>query len=153
MGSGNRPLRSEKYIADGILVATWRGEVTGEYGLPFHFNDHRESTASFHLDIIVRRVVWNMAVNKPLAAPASWPNHVKSLAGSDIHSIGPVARSFRQHRAIDRNDLKRPAMHMHGMNEVVVGADEAQLYGRTDAHANDVGRGIGLAVDGEVVWQ
>lgn len=92
-------------------------------------------------------------MDQPLPRPASGPNNVVPLARTNVHGVRLITGAFGERDAIHRHDLKRAAVHMHGVDEVVVGADETQLYRLANPHLHGVGRRKGLSIDGEVVGE
>ncbi len=94
-----------------------------------------------------------MAVDQPLAGLPRGPDDVVALPRPDVDGVRLVFRAVVQRNSVHGHDLERAAVDVHRMHEVVVGADEADLDGLADLHRDGVGRGIRLAVDGEVVRQ
>src|SRR5437899_9050483 len=95
----------------------------------------------------------NVAMHEPFADPTCLPDDVPALAGPHVDSVGKVACRRREGHAIESNDLERTAVDVHGVDEVIVRADEAQLDRLAYFHTNHVGRRIRLSVDREEVRQ
>src|SRR5439155_2586002 len=79
------------------------------------------------LDVVVRRVAWVVGVDQPFAGTPCRPDDVIALARPDIDSVGKEAGRSVDRLAVAGDQLKRPAMDMHRMDEAVVGSYEAHL--------------------------
>jgi hypothetical protein len=62
-------------------------------------------------DIVVRRVMADVAVNEPLPGLPRFPDHIVPLAGADIHGIREVVRAGFGRMSINGDDLKRATMN------------------------------------------
>lgn len=78
-------------------------------------------------------------MNQPLARAFGPPGHIITLTWPDIDRVGLEAPGRRQGLAVARDDLKRPAVDMCGMDEAVVGSDTADLEGLSYFHSDGVG--------------
>src|SRR4029453_10425576 len=87
-----------------------------------HVDNHHQSTTSLAVNIVVLRMMGNMAMKQPLAGSAGSPNHIEPLTWSNIHRVREVSRTGAQRLAIDRDDLEGTAMDVHGVDEVVAAA-------------------------------
>src|SRR5574338_1692298 len=75
----------------------------GGGSLRLYIEDHRQPTATLLLDVVVRRVVRDVAMHQPLAGHACLPDDIVALAGTDIDGIGIVASISREQVAVHRD--------------------------------------------------
>lgn len=101
-------------------------------------DDHQPAAALF-LDIIVRRVMRNVAVNQPLAGPLCLPDDVITLPRPNIDRIGQEARRRGKCLAVTGDDLEGSAMDMHRMDKAIVGADETHFQRLAELHMDRIG--------------
>jgi hypothetical protein len=52
--------------------------------------DQHQPSAALRLDIVIRGVVTDVAVNEPLAGLSRFPDHIVPLARTDIHGIRKI---------------------------------------------------------------
>src|SRR5829696_242183 len=81
-------------------------------GLRRHLDDQHQAATALDFDIVVRGVVGDVAVQKPLARFSCLPEHVVALTGTDGDGVlHPLA--FRGNRiTVSLHDAKRPAMNV-----------------------------------------
>jgi hypothetical protein len=99
------------------------------------------------LHVVVRYVVVEMAVQKPLAGLASCPDHVIALARRDIEGVLPVPGGLRNRDTVRCDDGERPAADVHRVYEGAARVDEANEQPLADAERHDLGLRVCLPVD------
>jgi len=52
-----------------------------------YINDEHETASAFFLAVVIRHMVVDMTVEKPLAGLPSLPDHVVSFAGRDVDRV------------------------------------------------------------------
>src|SRR5437867_5597519 len=95
----------------------------------------------------------NMAMDKPFARTACRPDDIITLARAKVNGVRIVPRRRRQRYTVYRNHVKGSAVHMHWVNKVVAGANEAKLDGLAHPHVHDIRRRIRMPVYREIVWE
>ena len=91
-----------------------------------HEDHHRKPATAFLLDIVIGRVVRDVAVDQPLARKPRQPDHIVPLFGRDIDGILLVLRGCLQRVAVRRHNTEWPAVDVHGVDEAIAATDEAQ---------------------------
>ncbi len=117
----------------------------------FYLNDHHESPTTLCLDIVVRGMVADVAVDQPLAQLARFPDDIAALAGGDIHGVGKVAGSRFQGLTVHGDYWEMTPVDVHGMDKAITPADEVNFESLTKLHRNGVGGGIRSAGAGEEI--
>jgi len=92
-----------------------------------HVDDDHQPAATLLLDIVVRRMVRDVAMDQPFAGALGLPDDIVALSGADIDRVGHESRRLRDRLTIAGDDLERAAMDVHRVDEADVRADEAQL--------------------------
>lgn len=70
-------------------------------------NDHdHQVAAALFLDVVVGRVMADMAVDKPFAGPAHLPHDIVALAWSHVDYVGTEACWFRDGLAVVGNKIE-----------------------------------------------
>lgn len=83
--------------------------------------------------------MWDVAVKDPLPGLSRRPDHVPPLSRSDIDDVGLKPRRGIEWNSIPGYDGEWSAVHVHRMNEIIVGAYYSKLDGLADPHAQRVG--------------
>src|SRR2546423_6447246 len=95
----------------------------------------------------------DVTVKDPPPRFSRWPDHVPPLSRSHIDDVGLEARHGIEWNPIARYDGERPPMHMHWVNEIVVGANDPKLDCFTDFHPKRIGSRPCLPIYREEIWQ
>ena len=93
----------------------------------------------------------HVTVKDPLPGLSRRPDHVPPLSRSDIDDVGLKPRRGIEWNSIPGYDGEWSAVHVHWVDEVVIGADDSKLDSLANFHVQRVGGGPGFAIYGEEV--
>jgi hypothetical protein len=78
---------------------------------------HHQIASTLRLDVVVRGVVRDVAVDHPFARLERRPDDIVALPRTDVDGVGLLAGRGRQRLAVARDDPERAPVDVHRVNE------------------------------------